>query len=114
MTIKGALTLLNSTDKTAGETGDTYVIPTNAKNLIARISATENSGTATLDGYVETSPTGAAGTWKTLATFTQLSASGVEDVHITDITTVLYPCYRAVTTITGTGNYDYKVELFFD
>lgn len=112
--ISGSLNLLTQVGATAGDTGATKTPPTNCKNVIGRITATENSGTATLDAIIEHSPTGATGTWKTLLSFTQRSTTGVEDVHITSVSQNIFPCIRAVTTITGSGNWDAKIDLFHD
>ena len=112
--ISGMINLLAQTGATVGATGDTKTPPTNFKNVVGRLVAVENSGTATLDAIIEHSPTGDSGTWKTLISFTQLSASGNEDVHVTGIVQSIYPCLRATTTITGTGNWDATISLAFD
>lgn len=105
------LTLFSSEGVTASVNGNSVIADSPAKACILRLTAVENSGTSTLDVKVQHSPTGATNTWKDVSSFTQLSASGMEDIHLTDITRVLWSCFRVVVTVSGTGNWDIDVIM---
>jgi hypothetical protein len=105
--------LMNVTNKTATQTGTAVVMGTRrAQRFVARITGTEDSGTASVTGRVDHSPD--CTTWSTLLTFTALSASGGEDVHVNQLNTAVYPCLRGVATWSGSGQWDVKIVLFAD
>jgi hypothetical protein len=107
------LILMNESNLTATETGDSKMLETlGSRKFVARVTATEDSGTATEAVTVQHSPD--CTTWATLLTFTTLSATGGEDVHVNAMTTTVYPCLRAVATIGGSGQWDIKVVFFAD
>jgi len=68
----------------------------------------ENTSGATVSGKIEHSPDG--GSWEDLATFTGLSADGIESV---DVTSHVYPIVRANLTVAG-GTADVSCFLWFD
>ena len=106
-----ANTVYNESNLTATDTGDSvYLTNMKSNHWVARITSTEDSGTASLTGRIDHSPD--CTTWSTLLTFTAQTATGGEDVHVNSSTTAVYPCVRGVATITGTGQWDVKIVLF--
>lgn len=77
-----------------------------ARHIVFRQLATYSSGSPTLDGKIQHSPTGAADTWVDLATFTQVTgATALKEVHVPLATVGVFPCVRYVGTYGGTGGY---------
>lgn len=110
--VGNAVSLLNSTITTS-TTGSNAVASGN--KCVGRIVATNNSGTSpTLAARIEHSPTGEAGSFKTLLDFTQITTGSnvTEDVHVSDFNTQIYPVVRAVSTLGGTSP-NYTVDIRF-
>ena len=112
-------TIYDETAVTADGNGDGVSISPSwsgsGQTLILRLSATNNSGTTpTLDVDVQHSPD--CSTWATLAGFTQVTTgSASEDIHITSMTSGVFPCLRAVIDVGGTSpNYDINVAAYLD
>lgn len=115
-----AFELATATNATAGTTADSVTIAGNpnqdARGILLRLEANNDSGsTPTLDVTVQHSPD--CSTWKDLASFTQVTTetSNVEDIHLTEATTVVFACLRAVITMGGSSpQYDYTVTAYVD
>ena len=105
--------LMDVSNKTSTQTGSAVMLGTQrAQRFVARITGTEDSGTATVTGRIDHSPD--CTTYSTLLTFTALSSSGGEDVHVNQLNTAVYPCLRAVATWSGSGQWDIKIVMFAD
>lgn len=106
-----ATTVYNETNLTATDTGDAVtLLNSKSQHFVARITSTEDSGSATLTGRVDHSPDNV--TWSTLLTFTAQTGTGGEDVHINSINTAVFPYVRGVATISGTGQWDVKIVMY--
>lgn len=85
---------------------------------LARIRSTANVP-GTLDVVLQHNDSADATTgWKPLVIFDQQTDEtgddGVEDVHISYLTTQLFPHFRAVATIASSGDYTFTVDLWLD
>lgn len=108
-------TLLNSTGITSTTTGTGVPITGHGETFLAYLSATENSGTATVDVTLEHAPSCSS-------TFAALKEQSGSQVSFTQLTAtdamatakgraVFFPCVRAVATVGGSGNWDVTVKF---